>query len=101
MDKDIALKINDLPLAGYLELNGFELIGVESDPRRPSLGNFLFAPDEKIPEVIAYFYSNRAVVEPREYLLAIRDLKRETEKIVRKQGQSINGESSKRNRHNE
>lgn len=85
MNKDSTFKINDLPLAGYLEISGFNLIGVEPDPKRPSLGNFLFAPNEKIPQIIAYFYSNRAVVEPREYLLTIKDLKREVEKLIKRQ----------------
>lgn len=82
MDKENPFKVNDLPLAGYLELNGFKLVGIKSDPKRPSLGNFLFTPDEKIPQVIANFYSNQGVVEPREYLLTIRDLKQKIERII-------------------
>lgn len=72
---DKTLSYDDLPLAAFLILSGFRLLQVKDNPQRPGLSVFIFAHDEKIAQVVANFYMNRGMVEPRKFLLLMRDLK--------------------------
>jgi hypothetical protein len=75
MEKEDLIEYDDLPLAAFLVTSGFQLKGIKDHPQRRGLNIFLFAQDQRIGEIVSLFYTNKAKIEPRSFLLAMRDLK--------------------------
>ena len=65
--------LSDFYAAVFLRSSGFNLIGInKSDPRR---FNFIFTDKASRAKLLDDFFAGRVVVEPRQFVAAIKELK--------------------------
>lgn len=65
--------LSDFYAAVFLRASGFDLIGInKSDPRR---FNFIFTDKASRIKLLNDFFTGRAVVEPRQFVASIKELK--------------------------
>lgn len=65
--------LSDFYAAVFLRASGFDLIGInKSDPRR---FNFIFVDKTKRVKLLDDFFAGRAMVEPRQFVAAVKELK--------------------------
>jgi hypothetical protein len=76
------VEFDDLPLAAYLHLQGFRIVKIRTKKDKQGWGVFAFSHEKGIERSVAGFYANQASVEPRAYILKMRDLKDLVREIV-------------------
>lgn len=65
-------KTRDMYLASYLSMNGIQLDHIDRDGKRCS---FVFAETLKIKDLQDIFYSRKALIEPMQYVMAMKQVK--------------------------
>lgn len=65
-------KTRDMYLASYLVMHGVPLVRLERDDRRFS---FVFEEADQIKTLADEFYSRKALVEPMQYTIAMKQVK--------------------------
>jgi hypothetical protein len=72
-DKKKEFLLSDFYASVFLRSSGFDLIGInKSDPRR---FNFIFKDKASRAKLLEDFFTGRAMVEPRQFVAAIKELK--------------------------
>jgi hypothetical protein len=69
------IPVDDLPLAAFLRTKGFILLEIRPNALRPGLLTFIFQGSAEIERETLRFQNRETRVEPKSYLLTLRQLK--------------------------
>ena len=77
MQKAIEFATDQLHLAAFLQAKGLKMLRAE---RQGRFGVFIFS-EEAASELVGQFMSGKALIEPRSFVAAIRDLRSKVDEL--------------------